>query len=159
MVCRKIILRTDLKIIVQRHGLVRNPKQIRPHIIKGISDIRKQHRLFRIEKREKRHCQHIIRPHTDKHLLRFYAIPFRQRADQLRRSRIRILSQPVRRQMFQRLLHSRRRWIRVFIGIQFDHRFFPWLFPRNIRYHFSDICFPAFHRFPPYQPLFFHVEG
>ena len=64
----EVILLSDAEIFVQLRPLIGNLKKLCPYIIKGISNIRKKDRLFRIKKGKKAHCQHIIRPYSYKDL-------------------------------------------------------------------------------------------
>ena len=57
-----------MQIFIERLHFIRDAQHVCPHIIKGIGDIRKQDRLFAVEKCQKQHCKHIIRADTDKDL-------------------------------------------------------------------------------------------
>ena len=127
--------------------MVGDPEQLRPDIVEGVCDIGKQHRLFRIKKRQKCHGQHIVGAHAHKYLGRLHMIPLRQRIQKLSRRRIRIQPQTVCVKAPKHFLHPRRRRIRVFIGIQFDHIRFIRLFAGHIRGHFPDIFSPSAHDF------------
>ena len=64
-----VILRPDLKRVIQRFRLVRNPQHIRPHIIKRVGDVREENRLSGIKECQENHCQHIIRADSDEYLI------------------------------------------------------------------------------------------
>ena len=55
-----IILRYQIKVVIQSRSLIWNLKQLCPDIIEGICNIRKQDWLFRIEKCHKRNGKYII---------------------------------------------------------------------------------------------------
>ena len=55
-----IIFFYQFKAVIQRLFFIRNLEQFRPYRIESICDIRKENRLFRVEKRQKAHRKHII---------------------------------------------------------------------------------------------------
>ena len=55
-----IIFFHQFKAVIQRLFFIRNLEQFRPYRIESICDIRKENRLFRVEKRQKAHRKHII---------------------------------------------------------------------------------------------------
>ena len=57
---KKPIFFHQFKAVIQRLFFIRNLEQFRPYRIESICDIRKENRLFRVEKRQKAHRKHII---------------------------------------------------------------------------------------------------
>ena len=140
-----IVLRHDVKILIQRLRLIGNPEHVCPDIIKRIGNIGKQDRFSTVKKGQETHGQHIIRTDPRKHLLRFQPLAVGNGLHQFRGCRIRIPAQQIRIQAAQRLHHPRRRRIRVLVGIQFDHFCLLRLLAGRIRRHTADIFFPGFH--------------
>ena len=91
-----IIQRPDSHIFVQCRRLIGNPVLIRPNLVKGISDVRKQHLLLGVKKGQEGHGYNIVRSNAHKHLVLPHPVIFCQGRYKLCGRRVWILAQTVR---------------------------------------------------------------
>ena len=99
-----------------------------------------------MKKSQKAHGKHIVGANSDKDLRGVQSVKLCERADKPRRRRVRIETQRAGVQLAQRFFHSRRRRIRIFVGVQlYDIRPVR-LFAGRVRPDLSDILIPVFHR-------------
>ena len=79
-----IILDPDAHSAVQRHRLVSDAEQLRPHGIEAVGDVWKQQRLRLLQERDESVREHFVRT-TDEHLFGLHAVMGGERLAQLRR--------------------------------------------------------------------------
>ena len=91
-----IIQRPDSHISVQCRRLIGNPVQICPNLVKGIGDVRKQHRPLGVKKGQEGHGYNIVRTNAHKHLVLPHPVIFCQSRYKLCGRRVWILAQTVR---------------------------------------------------------------
>ena len=118
----QVVLFFQTELFIQPRRPIGNAIQIRPDVVKGIGDVRKQNRLFAVKKGQKRQRQHIVGADAHKHLVcRYRMLQNRNRRcnrfPQLQCCRIRIQPQLVRFKLLQRFCHTRCRRIRAFVGV------------------------------------------
>ena len=100
-----------------------------------------------MEKGQKGHGQDIVRSHSHKDLRGLDPIVVRQCLGQHPSLGIRIQPKTVCIKSLQGLPHARSRWIRIFIGVQFNHIRLIRLLPRHIGDHSSHLVSPVTHIF------------
>ena len=85
-----VILLHDPEIFIQCRTLIGNPVQIRPHLVKGIRNVRKENGTVRVKESQETQGEHIVRAYSYKHLILSHFIEICQFLYQRSRCRVRI---------------------------------------------------------------------